>query len=83
MGADRYLLRLYRHGLVKREQETNVDPRSDVRLRELIEEQVKAHTGTLRLDLSDGWQLQVLGVRGGPIRATVHVDAAGRTVVRR
>jgi len=83
MAAKRYKLRLYRGLSVKgAEVEVNLDPKNGERLRELLEERVKAVTGTLQVDLSAGWRLHVLGLHGGPIHAKVSVDSAGRTVIR-
>ncbi len=83
MGAERYTLRLTRHGRQKREWDTNLDPADNSRLRELLEEGVSAVHGSLRTDLADGWQLVVHSVGGGRIRAKVTVDGSGRTVVNR
>jgi hypothetical protein len=81
--ANRYLLRLFRYGSMRREVETNLDPKDVSRLRELLEEQVTAVKGTLRLDLAAGWRLVVHSVGGGRKWATVTVDRSGRTVVKR
>jgi hypothetical protein len=84
MAANRCKLWLYQHGMRKgQEAETNLDPRDDSRLRELLEERVRAVAGTLRLDLSAGWELHVRGPSGGTLHARVSVDKAGRTVVKR
>lgn len=83
MVANRYTIRLYHLGDFCRQVDTNLDPKDDVRLRELLDEQVRAHKGTLRLDLSAGWKLVVMKEGGGRIHATVTVDKSGRTVVKR
>jgi len=84
VAAQRYRLWLYR-GMTRKgpDVEMNLDPKDDARLRELLEERVKAVMGTLRLDLSAGWELHVRGLGGGPLHARVSVDRSGRTVVRR
>ncbi len=83
MVANRYTIRLYQLGDLRKQVDTNLDPADDSRLREVLEEQVKAVAGTLRLDLSAGWKLVVLNLGGGMVRATVTVDKSGRTVVKR
>lgn len=83
MVAARYTLRLHHYGDLRREHDTNLDPSDDTRLRELLEEQVKAVEGTLELDLSNAWRLVVHAVGGGRIFARVTVDGSGRTVVKR
>jgi hypothetical protein len=81
--ANRYLLRLMAHTRRVREWEENLDPGDDTRLRELLEREVLAERGTLRLDLADGWRLVVLVITGTPKIAEATVDSSGRTVVRR
>jgi hypothetical protein len=81
--ANRYTIRLYHYGDLRKQVDTNLDPADDSRLRELLEQQVKAVAGTLRLDLSAGWKLVVLREGGGQIKATATVDRSGRTVVKR
>ncbi len=83
MVANRYTIRLYQLGDLRRQVDTNLDPADNSRLREVLEEQVKAVAGTLRLDLSAGWKLVVLRLGGGQVKATVTVDRSGRTVVKR
>lgn len=83
MTAKRYLLRLYKYGSLHRETETNLDPKDNGRLRELLEQEVKADRGTLDLDLSAGWKLVVHSLGGGRIHARARVDGSGRTVVKR
>lgn len=81
--AKLYTLRLYRRGGFKHELDMHLDPVDDSRLRQLLEQRVDIEAGTLRLDLSDGWELRVLAVGGGRLYARVCVDGSGRTVVRR
>jgi hypothetical protein len=83
MPATRYLLRLYRHYRKVREVQENLDPGDTTRLRELLEREVLAEAGTLRLDLAQGWRLTVVVISGYPTVAQVTVDRSGRTVVRR
>ncbi len=81
--ARRYTIRLYRWGLFKRETDTNLDPRDDGRLRELLEQQIKAQAGSLRGPIDAGWELRIHSEGGGRIHARVTVDPSGRTVVKR
>lgn len=85
MTADRYLVQLYRNGvhLRRRDQQTNLDPRDDSVLREWLERLVDAERGSLRLDLSAGWELRVRPAGLVRIVARCWVDRSGRTVVRR
>lgn len=81
--AKLYTLRLYRRGGYKHEIDMHLDPADDSRLRQLLEQRVEVETGTLRLDLADGWELRVMAVGGGRLYARASVDGSGRTVVRR
>lgn len=83
MPANRFTLRLYQHGDLRREWDTNLNPADNGRVRELLEEGVKAVAGTLDLDLSQGWRLVVHSPGGGRIHARVTVNGSGRTVVKR
>jgi len=83
MVARRYLLRLYQHRRQLRQVEDSLDPRDEVRLRELLEREVQVVRGTLELDLSDGWRLVVRTLRGAHTLVTVTVDPSGRTVIKR
>lgn len=85
MPADRHRVQLYRRGvrLRRHDQLTNLDPFDDQMLREWLERLVKAEKGTLRLDLSDGWELRVRVAAGVRVVAKATVSRAGRTVVKR
>jgi hypothetical protein len=80
----RVTLRLYRGMSVKGpEVVTNLDPGDDDVLRGWFDKRVQAVMGTLQLDLSNGWCLHVIDVRGGPIYAKVRVKRNGETAVTR
>lgn len=83
MPAKRYTLRLRHYGDLRKQWETNLDPADDSRLRELLEEGVRAVEGNLRVDLSNGYQLVVEAEGGGRIYAKATVDGSGRTQVKR
>lgn len=85
MNARRFTVRLYeRSGLLWRPRtstDLNLDPRDDDRLREVLEERVKDHKRTLRLDLAK-WSIRVTDQRRREV-ARVEIDASGRSVVKR
>jgi hypothetical protein len=85
MTADRYRVELYRRGVHLRryDQLTNLDPADDTILRDWLEQLVKQDRGTLRIDLSAGWELRVRIPDGRRVVASCRVDRSGRTVVKR
>lgn len=83
MSADRYTVRLFERFSKRSETEVSLDAADDDRLREVLEERVKAHRGDLKCDLSQ-WRLDVERT-SAPVHvvAKVSVDSSGRTVVKR
>lgn len=85
MTARRQLVYLYERPSYSevRVVETNLDHKDDAMLREVLEAQVMAYKGTLRLDLSRYW-IQVRDLGPSTIRVyRAEVDASGRTRVKR
>lgn len=83
MNARRYTVRLFERNTKRTETELNLDPSDDARLREVLEERVKAHRGDLKCDLSQ-WRVEVERTSNPKyVVAKVSVDSSGRTVVKR
>lgn len=82
MAAQRHKLRLYRGWSRRLTVEDVLDPRDPDRLRELFLALVEQATRSRNPDYRH-WRLDVVDISGGPIRAKVSIDRAGRTVIRR
>lgn len=84
MPARRYTARLYYLTSTKRgEREVSLDPSDDGRLREVLEEMVKAARGNLDCDLSQ-WSIRVSTIGSASYQvAALSVDSSGRSVVKR
>jgi hypothetical protein len=82
MTARRYTLRLHQTGRWRAEQNLNLDPADDGRLRAVLESWVEKRAGTLQLDLSE-WSMRVHTLGGGRVVATVTIQPNGATAVKR
>lgn len=83
MTAGRWLVTLHPDysERVLSERETNVDPDDTERLRELLEDMVKQHRGTLRLDLSQ-YRIRVRKPASS-VWGWLRIDKSGRNVVKK
>ena len=82
MNARRYTVRLYERTSQRLQKDLNLDPSSDKRLREVLEELVTQHRGNLDTDLSV-WSIVVHSLGGGQIKAKCLVTSSGATEVKR
>lgn len=81
MTARRYQIQLFNWSTSRGRVETNFDPSTDELLRDQLEARVKAHKGTLDLDLSQWW-IRVRTMSGHKV-AECRVTGTGATAVKR
>lgn len=81
MTANRYQVWLFWRSKLELQEDTNLDPRDEVMLRQTLERMVLAKRRTLRLDLSEYW-IEVHSPNGGRVHATCKIAPNGATQVR-